>query len=94
MCYLANKTYFLFEKVLPVLERTQLDLPLFVLQLDVWELEIGDEVIEGLEDLLDGQKDHRPVLNTQTVKVSKRMQKQIYIQLHIYQAQPFVTRFQ
>lgn len=83
MCYLANKTYLLFEQVLPVLERTQLDLPLFVLQLNVWELEIGDEVVEGLEDLLDGQKDHRPVLKTQTVEVSKRMQKQIYVELYI-----------
>lgn len=46
-----------------------------MLQLNIWELEIGDEVVEGLEDLLNGQRDHRLVFHTQTVKVSERMQK-------------------
>lgn len=70
---ITYNTYFLFEEVLPVLEWAQLDLPLFVLQLNIRELEIGDEVIEGLEDLLYGQRDHRPILHTQAVKVSERM---------------------
>lgn len=47
------ETHFLFEQVLPVLEWAQLDLPLFMLQLNIGELEIGDEVIESLEHLLD-----------------------------------------
>lgn len=63
-------THFLFEEVLPVLKRTQLDLPFLVLQLCVWKLEIGDEVIEGLEHLLHREGAMRLVLQTQTVKVS------------------------
>lgn len=67
-----GNTHFLFEEILPVLERAQLDLPLFVLQLSVRELEIGDEVIEGLEHLLNRQRDQYPILNTQTIQVSGR----------------------
>lgn len=48
-----------------------------MLQLNIWQLEIGDEVVEGLEDLLDGQGDHCPVLKTQRVEVSERMQTKI-----------------
>lgn len=65
-------THFLFEKVLPVLEGAQLDLPLLVLQLHIRELEIGDEVVEGLEHLFDGQREHCPILQTQAVQVSGR----------------------
>lgn len=72
---LTHETYFLLEEVLPVLERAQLDLPLLVLQLHIRELEVGDEVVEGLEDLLHGQGDRRPVLHTQTVQVSEGTQK-------------------
>lgn len=60
----------MFEEVLPVLERPQLNLPFFMLQLSIRELEIRDEVIEGLKHLLDRQGNHCPVLDTQTVKVS------------------------
>lgn len=63
-------THFLFEQVLSVLQRAQLDLSLLVLQLGIGDLEIGDEVIEGLEHLLDGQGDQGSVLNAQTVQVS------------------------
>lgn len=58
-----------------------------MLQRNIWELEIGDEVVEGLKDLLDGQRDHRPILHTQTVKVSERMQKR-------YQSSEFVISSQ
>ena len=63
-------THFLFEEVLAVLERAQLDLLLLVLQLGVGQLEVGDEVIERLQHLLDGQRHQRAVLGAQTVQVS------------------------
>lgn len=40
-----------------------------MLQLNIRQLEIGDEVIECLENLFDGQGHKGPVLNTQAVKV-------------------------
>lgn len=43
-----------------------------MLQLNVRELEIGDEVIEGLEHFLNRQRDQCPILNTQTIQVSGR----------------------
>lgn len=43
-----------------------------MLQLNVWELEICDEVIEGLKHLLNRQRDEYPILNTQTIQVSMR----------------------
>lgn len=75
---LGVKTHFLFEQVLPVLERAQLDLPLLVLQLHVRQLEIGDEVVEGLEHFFDGQRDHGAVLKTQTIQVSGRKRQREY----------------
>ncbi|TNN87234.1 hypothetical protein EYF80_002436 [Liparis tanakae] len=41
------------------------------MNLSVWELEIGDEVIEGLEHLLNRQRHQRPILNTQTIQESQ-----------------------
>lgn len=70
-------THFLFEKVLPVLEGAQLDLSLFVLQLHIGQLEIGDEVVEGLEHLFDGQRDHCPILQTEAVQVSGRKRQRV-----------------
>lgn len=41
-----------------------------MLELNVRELEIGDEVIEGLEHLFNRQRDQHPILNAQTIQVS------------------------
>lgn len=41
-----------------------------MLQLDIRELEIGDEVVECLEHLLDRQRYKGSVFNAQAVKVS------------------------
>lgn len=41
-----------------------------MLQLNIRELEIGDEVIECLEHFLDRQGYKGPVLNAQAIKVS------------------------
>lgn len=43
-----------------------------MLELNIRELEIGDEVIEGLEHLFNRQRDQHPILNTQTIQVSEK----------------------
>lgn len=43
-----------------------------MLQFNIWKLEIGNEVIEGLEHLLNRQQDWCPILDSQTVQVSLR----------------------
>lgn len=62
--------HLLFEEVLSVLQGTQFDLFLLVLQLGVRQSEVRDEIVERLENLFDGQSHRHTVLDAQTVQLS------------------------
>lgn len=66
----VSSAHLLLEEVLSVLQGAQLDLFLLVLQLGVRQSEVGDQVVERLENLLDGQNHRRAVLGAQTVQLS------------------------
>ncbi len=65
-----TSAHLLLEEVLSVLQRAQLDLFLLVLQLGVGKSEVRDQIVERLENLLDGQKHRRAALGAQTVELS------------------------